>query len=236
MWRSIFNSILLDFSISRLPTALGCESHGQAGLANNMMQMQQYMPERYPPFKHKCARLQMGLWWCGNLVGGGGGLWGFLLMGLMELVGVGGEGLPEHVSGGLSLILGKWIAQAPHICPLDIVQVFYWFPTLCPSMKPWLEGGSVKTEVRPPSLIFPPSIDSTPHCHWSRLQLGTTAKHCFPLNFSACSNPHAGSISLGNYLLLSNFLVLFCMLISISWLYDNKWENRFYLQSNAKIV
>ena len=29
------------------------------------------------------------------------------MMGLMELVGVGGEGLPEHVSGGLSLILGK---------------------------------------------------------------------------------------------------------------------------------
>ena len=153
MWRSIFNSILPDFSISRLPTALGCESHGQAGLANNMMQMQQYMPERYPPFKHNCARLQMGLWWGGSLVGGVGGLWGFLVMGLMELVGVGGEGLPEHVSGGLSLILGKWIAQAPHICPPDIVQVFYWFPTLCPSMKPWLEGGSVKTEVRPLSDI-----------------------------------------------------------------------------------
>ena len=31
----------------------------------------------------------------------------FSVDGLMELVGVGGEGLPEHVSGGLSLILGK---------------------------------------------------------------------------------------------------------------------------------
>ena len=39
-----------------------------------------------------------------------------------------------------------------------------------------------------------------------------------------------GPLALGNYLLLSNFWVLFCMLIFISWLCSKKWENRKKMQ------
>ena len=78
--------------------------------------------------------------------------------------------------GALSLILGKRIAQAPHICP-GLLLIFHPLPGY-PSMIPWLseEGGSPKTEVGALSLIFPPSIDSTPHCH-CRLTYTTPTRH-----------------------------------------------------------
>ena len=42
-----------------------------------------------------------------------------------------------------------------------------------------------------------------------------------------------GPLALGNYLLLSNFWVLFCMLIFISWLCSKKWENRKKIRSTG---